>query len=247
MSGARIVWRIALATLREAWRGGLPAQLAAVLLAACLLAWFARQVALQDAAGFAYAWAAAFVRLGDAIALAAAVCFSVARAWADRQIEYAVAAPLPRPLWLLGLWCGWLLAAAGLALASALALALLAPSPQAAALWGCGLAMELMLVAAVALWLVLGLRHGAAALLATLGFLALARSAAALVLIAGARDGPGGWSAGLVRALHAMLPDLSRWLSLDSPAALPGVLGEAILYLTLLYALAVVDLYRRRF
>lgn len=238
---------VALAAWREGWRGGLWRMLAAVWALATLAGWFAQETALLEAQAASWAWSAGLARLGDTVALAAAVTYALARAASDRQLEYVAAAPLPRAWWLLGIWLGW--QAVALATAGLAAIALWPWSSATApwAGWALGHALELMVTVAAAIWFGMSLRHGAAALLATVGFVLLARAAPALVLMAqGVGDAAGHFWASAMHGLHALLPDVSRWVPAASARFEPRALAEAALYLGLLYAVAAVDWYRRR-
>ncbi|MDM7456201.1 MAG: hypothetical protein P3W97_002785 [Tepidimonas sp.] len=247
MSRWQQLGHLALATWREGWRSGLWRMLAAVWGLAALAGWFAQETALLEAQAASWAWSAGLARLGDTVALAAAVTYALARAASDRQLEFVAAAPLPRAWWLLGIWLGW--QAVALATAALAALVLWPWSEAAApwAGWAVGHALELMVVVAAGVWFGISLRQGAAALLATVGFVLLARAAPALVLMAqGVGDATAGFWAGAMGVLHALLPDLSRWVPTASAAFEPRVLAEAVLYLGVLYAVAAVDWYRRR-
>lgn len=246
------VWRtrrqmliLALTAWREGWRGGLWRMLLGVWVAAWLAAWFAGKVSLLEADAARWAWSAGIVRLGVTLALATSITYALARAAADRQLDYVAASPIPRPLWLLGTWLGWQAVALACAILNALALSPWMPSVQAWLHWALGHALELMVISAAALWFGLSLRQGAAAMLATLAFVVLARSMTSITLMARASSEASEWH-WFVETLHALLPDISRWVTSDVQAASWRALPEAGLYLVLLYALAAVDWARRR-
>lgn len=251
MKRGQQLWYVALAAWREGWRGGLWRLLAAVLALATAGGWFAQETALLESLAASWAWSAGLARLGDTVALAAAVTYALARAASDRQLEFVAAAPLPRAWWLLGIWLGWQAVALTTAGLAAIALWPWAPATAPWAGWTLGHALELMVTVAAGLWFGISLRQGAAALLATVGFVLLSRAAPALVLMArgveGVTDSAYGVWAGVMRILHALLPDLSRWVPASSAAFEWRALAEAALYLGLLYAVAAVDWYRRRF
>lgn len=247
MKRGRRLWHVALAAWREGWRGGLWWMLVAVWALAALAGWFAQETALLESEMARWAWSAGLARLGDTVALAAAVTYALARAANDRQLEFVAAAPLPRAWWLLGVWMGWQAVALAAAALAALVLWPWAPTVALWAGWAVGHALESMVTVAAGLWFGISLRQGATALLATVAFVLLARAAPALVLMAqgagGAADGV--WAVGM-RVLHALLPDVSRWVPAAQAAFEPRALAEAMLYLGLLYAVAAVDWYRRR-
>lgn len=247
---------IARYTLLEALRNRLLWVLAAIALAALGLSGFLQAVALTESRQLQAALLAAGLRLSAVFLIATFVVTSMAREAHDKGSELLLALPLPRAAYLLGKLGGFCL----LAILPALlfgALGLIFAPPAQAALWSVSLLCELWLVAAFALLCTLTLSHVPPALAATLGFYLLARSVAALQLIgqhAGAADAGQRSIAAGMDLLAFLLPALERftrsdWLVYHDGTALQLalVLGQTAIYLPLLAAAALFDLYRKEF
>jgi Cu-processing system permease protein len=164
---------------------------------------------------------------------------------------------LPRPAYLLGKFLGFAVVATAIAFIATLPVALLAPADAAAA-WGLSLALELLLVSAVAVFCITTftqLLSGAAFVAA---FYLLARSISAIQLMSTSSlvaDGAtthklGEW---LANAMAFVLPRLdtftqTAWLLPEgTPAGLGGIALQSAVYVALLLTAAMFDLYRRNF
>jgi hypothetical protein len=180
---------------------------------------------------------------------------------------------LPRAGWYLGKLAGYLGIALAMALAATATLALpslgvsalaalglaLAPVgvPPDLALWGLSLGCELTLIATLTLFCVITFAQPMPAVSFVVAFYLLARSVAAMRLLAGSQLlDPHSWSARLstwvVDALALVLPDLSRftataWLlnGAGDAQALAFVAAQSALYASLLALAGLFDLYRK--
>jgi ABC-type transport system involved in multi-copper enzyme maturation permease subunit len=246
---------LARSTLLEARRSGLPWLALGLLAAALGLAAFLSQVAVTESREFQAAFAAALLRAGAAFLLAAHVTASVVREANDKVLELALALPLSRSQYWLGKLCGY--AAVGLALAAACALPMLLwAAPGSVALWGASLAFELLLLGAATLFFAVTLASVVSAIAATAGFYLLARSIAAIQLLARGPLAEETWTQvvarGAVDAVALLLPRLdqatrSDWLLYGSPAAAEfgAAVGSLLVYTALLAAAGLFDFNRR--
>jgi ABC-type transport system involved in multi-copper enzyme maturation permease subunit len=242
-------------TLIEARRSGLPWLVLGLLAAALGLAAFLSQVAVTEGRELQAALAAALLRAGAAFLLAAHVAASVVREANDKVLELALALPLSRSQYYLGKLAGHGVVGVGMAAAFAVVMLLWA-APASAALWGASLAAELLLVCAASLFFAVTLANVVPAIAATAGMYLLARSMAAIQLLARGPLAEQTWAQSLARgavdAVALLLPRLdaatrSDWLLYAPPA--PGEFGTAvgalILYTVLLCAAGLFDFHRR--
>jgi ABC-type transport system involved in multi-copper enzyme maturation permease subunit len=239
----------------EAWRSGLPWIALGILLAALGLSLFLSQVALAESVRVQAAIAAALLRAAAALLVAAHVVTAIAREINDKGLEFMLAQPLSRPAYYLGKLAGY--GAAGFALAIVFSLPMLAWSgPAAVAAWGLSLALELLLVAAAALFFAMALAQPAAALAASAGLYLLARTMGAIQAIASGPQSEGSAFAAAaqwaVDGVSLVLPRLdlatqSAWLLYGAPggAEMGRVLGALMVYTALLAVAGLFDLSRR--
>ena len=239
----------------EAARTRLPWLVAAALALALAAGMFLEQLALAEAARIRVAAFAAGARLALVVILALHVLGSVAREFNDKGLELVLAADLPRWHYILGRLAGFIAVAWLLAIPATLVQ--LAQCPPAAALqWGLSLALELSIVAALALFCIVTFTHLVPAAGFVLGFYVLARSLAAMQLMGAAPIGSHGvlhrLLAGGVDALALVVPSLDRYASTGwlvdhavSWASLAAQAGETLLYVAVLAAAATFDFYRR--
>jgi ABC-type transport system involved in multi-copper enzyme maturation permease subunit len=253
----RVIASIARATLLEAARSRM-LWLVGILVLLCLgLAGFLQQVAIIEAQQIQGAVLAAILRASAAFLTAAFVAMSMVREFNDKVFELMLAQPWPRGLYLAGKFVGFSTAAVALALAVSLPLVPFVPADHLAA-WTLSLACELIVLVAMSLFCVISLTHIVPALAAVLGFYLLARSIAAIQIIAASSGASVQWTDrlanGVVKAISFILPrfDLmtrSDWLVGAAPelGTLGALVGEAILYTLLLVAAAQFDLHRQNF
>ena len=255
---ARNVMTIARFTLLEALRNRLVWLLLLIVTAGFGLALLAGQVAITEGAQIQAALSAAFYRLGAVFLLAGFVVFSQSREFNDKGTELLLALPLPRAGYFFGKLLGYGACALPLALVCSLPLLAFAPFPQIAA-WGLSLSLELIIIATASLFCVLALPHAIAALAAVGGFYLLARSITALQLIAAGpllnQDSlPQRAIIWLLDTIALLLPRLdgfadTAWLTTGAGgfAALPNQALQSLLFVALLCAAALFDLYRKNF
>jgi ABC-type transport system involved in multi-copper enzyme maturation permease subunit len=254
----RHLWTIGRLTLLEARRNRLLWLALLLALAGLVVAQFLSQVAVTETGLIRVTVTAAFYRLAAVFILANFVVTSLLREFADKGVELTLSLPVARASFALGKLTGFALYAFILAALFALALALGtgAPPPRVA-LWCASLAAELTLVAAMGTFCAFSLSSSTAAIAAVLGFYLLARSVAAIQVIAAApfAADPGVFHNLINRAvdfLALLLPRLdlftrSDWLSAVDPGSgeLAIVFGQAALYTVLLASATLVDFYRR--
>ncbi len=257
LNALRFAVPVARYTVLEAARNRLLWLLLVALLAAVVIAAFLSQVALTDAQRVQGVVVGAFLR-GVAVFLAAAlVVTSMVREFNDKVLEVLLAKPMPRAAYLIGKMLGFSVLALAIAVAAILPLA---PFVAAHGLWAWGLSLllELVIVVAAALFCVLTLNQVVTALSAVLGFYLLARSIAAVQIIASSAAAGQKWhdriTSGLIDGIAALLPSFDRmtqttWL-VDSPPALSTLgqlVAQAAIYVALLAGAALFDLYRQNF
>src|SRR3954468_15447655 len=241
--------------LVEARRGGLAWLAAATMVAAVALGGFLAQVAITEGRALETAVVAALLRACAVFVIAAQVIASVRREIDDRRLEAALALPLSRGTQYLGRLAGFGLCSILLAALFALPL-LLWTAPAAVAGWALSLALELVLVAAAALFFAMSLASLVPALAATAGLYLLARSMSAMQAIA---SGPLAEQSTLhqlarqaIDAVALLLPALDRvtrteWLlyGLPDTRTYLAALGGLAVYVALLAAAGVFDFQRR--
>src|SRR5687768_13276598 len=246
---------LARSVLLEARRGGLPWLAVASLLLCLALAAFLSQVAVTERAALQAALVAAVLRGCAVFLIAAQVAASTLREIQDKGLELSLSLPLSRATHYFGRLAGFVACGAGLALLFSLVLLLWA-TPQAVALWGISLALEVALVAAAALFFAMTLANLVAAIAATAGLYLLARAMPAIQAIAAAPLADDSWAGWLARhavdAIALLLPRLdavtqTEWLLYQTPAALDyaSALTGLAVYTLLLVAAGLVDFYRR--
>lgn len=198
------------------------------------------------------------LRIGAVLLLGLHVVTSLLREQQDRTIDLLLAMDAPRAHYALGKLFAFVAMAA--ALAGVLALATLVHArPPDALRWGLSLFCELTLIAALATLLAFTFRQVVTALAALVAIYVAARAMGALQLMMidpiGARSGPGQQIIeGFLNILAWLLPDLWRFTDAAWLARGAGdwgevglVLGQTLVYLPLLVAAALFDLYRRAF
>jgi ABC-type Na+ efflux pump permease subunit len=252
-----IVTSLAKAVLLEAVRNRLLWLAAVVIVAAFGLAQFLNQVAIAESREIQAALLAALLRVAAVFIVVTFVITSTVRESSDKVTELLLSLPAPRFIYFFGKFAGYAAVALILALLCALPLALFA-HPGGLAVWLASLVCELLIVTATSLFCVLTLTQVVPAFAAVAGFYLLARSMAAMQIIAGAAFQDPKLTDrvvnGIVELIAFLLPALDRmtqtsWL-LESPpgaSALGPIVGETAIYLVLIGAAALFDLYRRNF
>jgi ABC-type transport system involved in multi-copper enzyme maturation permease subunit len=251
----RFVITLARITVLEALRERILWLAAIVVLAGAALAQFLHQVAITESREIEAAVLAALLRMSAAFIVAIAVISGMAREWNDKVAELLLSFPVQRSRYVFGKFLGYAAVAALLAALFAVPLAFYARSPGMMA-WTVSLVCELLIVAAVSVFCALTLTRTLSALAAVAGFYLLARSMSAIQVIAHAAPGPASLAdraiAHTVDALAWVLPALDRmtdtaWLVQGPPTAgaLAGLAAQAALYVALIGAAALFDLYRK--
>lgn len=254
--GARALGAITRVVVLEAVRGRVPWLMLAVLLAGVALSQFAAQVAITESREIAHGLLGAWLRVATVFVVALFVITSMVRDFSDKSMELVLALALPRAVYLGGRLSGYAVVAAGCALACTAAVALFVPPLQAAA-WGATLALELLIVATLALLCLLTLNQVTLGMSAVIAFYLLARAIDALRLIgsnplSGGDRGLHGVITAVLDGVAFVLPDLSlfarsEWLihANASAAEVAAAAGQAAVYLLLLAGAALFDLQRK--
>ncbi len=237
----RLVWLV-LGLVAILWLGGL----------------FVQQVAITETARIRLGFLAATARFATVFVLALHVTSSMVREFNDKGADLLLALDLPRAGYFLGKLAGYLGVAIGMAILVTAAIALVPGSPASGTLaWGASLALELALVAALTLFCVITFAQIMPAMSVVAAFYLVARSIAAIRLMAGSQlidhsTLSSKVTEALVAALGLALPDLSRFTStawlVDGAATLAGlqyVLLQTLVYASLLTLAGLFDLYRK--
>lgn len=250
-----IVAALAKATLLEAVRNRLLWLTAILVVAAFGLTQFLNQVAIADTREIQVALLAAPLRIGAVFILAVFVVTSMVRESNDKVTELLLSLPAPRSSYFLGKFAGYASVAAILAVLCALPLAPFAGLPGLA-LWTASLVCELLIVSAMSLFCVLSLAQVVPALAAVSGFYLLSRSMTAIQIIAGASlngqtltDHVVGTVVALIALLLPALDGMTQttWLVGGAFGNVFAVFGQTAIYLILICAAALFDLYRKNF
>lgn len=246
---------IARATVLEALRNRLLWLLVLAAAGALALGGFLDALALTESRQLQAALLAALLRLAAVFLMVVLVISSMLREAADQGRELLLALPLPRAVYLLGKLAGFgALAVLPATLFGAVALCLAAPGQ--ALLWALSLLCELWIMAAFCLFCTLSLSQPLPALAAAGAFYLLARVISVLQLLG---HGAGGGQASGRRLLSygldgiaLLLPQLDRytrseWLLYGggSAAELATLALQALVFISLLTAAALFDLYRK--
>lgn len=219
---------------------------------------FVRELAVAEGGRFQTGFYAPMARLCAVFMIAVHVLGSVLRELEDKGLELLLASDLPRSHYVLGKWLGFSITAASVALIVTLPLLALHPW-QAVLVWGLSLLLELLMMVTLAQFCIVTFTH----LLPAAGFLAafylFARNLTAIRLMAEHPiAAPDALSqqlmVSLIDALAFVTPALDRWTqtawlvsgSADWPA-LANTAVQAAIYVLMLLAATLFDLYRRNF
>jgi len=255
---ARRIGAIARYTVLEASRNRLMvlAIVAAVLLA--LLSLFARELAVTESGRLQTAILASSLRVASVFLIALYILNGLTREFNDKVIELMLSLDLPRPAYLLGKFFGFVIVALVIAAIATVPVAALAPA-HAALAWGCSLALELLIIAALSVFCITTFTQLLPAAAFVTAFYLLARSITAIQMMSGSSllgvDGFGQKaSAVLADALAIALPRMdaftqTAWLVNDAGGqpALLNIVLQTVVYVGLLLAAAMFDFYRKNF
>lgn len=245
-------------TLLEALRSRLTWIAAAAIAFAFGMAQFLSQVAIIEGRQIQLSLIAAALRLAGVFLVVTFVITSMVREANDRITELLLSQPVPRWSYFLSRLAGYAVLSLAVAIAFALPLIALAPA-RGAVLWGVSFACELLVMAAVSLFCVISMRQILPAFAATGALYLLARSVETMRAIAShpvtPRDGWTDWAvAAGMDAVAMVMPaldrfSLSRWLYDGTPGLQDMVdIGvQTAVYVTLVGAASMFDLYRRNY
>jgi len=251
----RAATTIARYTLLEALRNRLLWLLLILALGAVAVSGFLDALALTESRQLQAALLGAVLRLAAVFLIATFVVTSMAREASDKGLELLLALPMPRAVYLFGKLAGY---AALAVLPAALfgALGLFFAPPAQAGLWALSLLCECWIVAAFSVLCMLTLSQVLPALAAAFAFYLLARVVGALQLLGhGATLVAGASQRALntgIDGLSLLLPHFdqftrSDWLVYHSGtgAELGYVVAQTAIYVALMAAAALFDLYRK--
>jgi len=251
-----VVAALAKITLLEAIGNRLLWLAVAIIVIAFGLAQFLNQVAITETRDIQIALLAASLRVAAVFILAVFVITSMVRESSDKVTELLLSLPAPRSHYFFGKFLGYAAVGAILALLCALPLIPFA-QPLGLALWTASLVCELLIVAAVSLFCVLSLTQVVPTFAAVGGFYLLSRSMAAMQTIANAplleHTFTDRMVSGVVDLIALLLPSLDRmtqttWLLGGGYGnAVVAVFGQTAIYLILICAAGLFDLYRKNF
>ncbi|HKA44628.1 MAG TPA: ABC transporter permease [Burkholderiales bacterium] len=249
---------IARFTLLEARRTRVPAL---VLLTVALLvgaSFFVEEITVTEGARFQAGFYAASARFAAVFIGAFYVLASIVREFDDKGLDMILALDLPRSHYVLGKLAGFLGIAAVLSAAMCVPLLWLAPA-QAVLQWGISLTFELAIVTALALFCIINFNQLLPAASFVAAFYLLARVLTAMRLmsahpVAGAGSASHQLISWVVEGLALMMPAFDTWTQtawlVNQPASwadVAAIVAQGALYVTLLAAAAIFDLYRKNF
>ena len=247
---------IARFTALEAARSRLAWLIAGYTIAGCALALFAGELAVTEAQGFRSGLLSAWLRSCAVFTISLFVITSMVRELQDKGLELMLSMPVARGTYYAGKLAGFAGVSVLPTLACVPALAWFAP-PAQVALWTVSLGLELLIVIAMSLLCVLTFSQATWALSTVIGFYVLSRTMAALQLMAQGSPAAGPSvvqqiTGTLVDALAFVLPDLDRFTESDWLVYGAGTIADlgfaamqTLVYVTLLCAAALFDLYRK--
>lgn len=238
---SRLLW-VALLALALLFSGGL----------------FVREVSLMEALRGQIAFTAATVRIACVFLLSLFVIASMSREQQDGSVEFVLAHDVSRSAYLVGKLTGFVVIATALAAIAGIGIAVIAPGPASVA-WTVTLALELCIVAAVALFSAVAFRQITPAMSFVMAFYLLARAINAMALISysgliSTRDGAERVLIAATDWIALILPRLdlfanTQWL-LGEPARAGQwlfVVGQTFVYVSLIMAATLFDFHRKHF
>jgi len=245
-------------TLLEAWRTRFPIILLIAVALLLSISFFVEALAVTESARFQASAYAAGMRLAGVFIAALYVLVSISREFNDKGFDIVLALDLPRAHYVLGRLAGFLALASVVAVVAGVPLLFLAPW-EGVLQWVASLAFELAIVVALALFCMLTFSQLVPAASIVAAFYLLTRSITAIRLM-GAHPLSGADSLShkvmstMVEALALVTPAFDQWTEtawiVNEPAAWHALLGialQSVIYVLLLAAAAMFDLYRKNF
>jgi len=220
------------------------------------LALFIGQITVIETTAYQSSLLAAFLRLSAVYVVSLFVITSMVHEFHDNSIYLWLSLSIHRATYFLGKFSGFMVIAFLTAILFGSALLLFVPYLQVG-LWTLSLLCELFIIIAVSLLCVLTFHHTVQTFSAVLGFYILARSIGAMQLMTqGPLNNPQSWIDqfiyGFINLLAMLLPNLDRftqsqWIishtgSMDN---LLEMIIQTIIYVILLIAMSLFDLYRK--
>ena len=249
---------IAIFTFLEALRNRLLWLVLVFVLIAVGLVEFLGAVAITETRQIQSGFMGALLRAGSVFILSLFVITSVVREFNDKGVELVLSLPIPRSSYLLGKLVGFSALAALVALSCGLSLLVYAP-PLQVLIWTLSLCMELLIVTSLSLLCLFTFSQVTVALSAVMAFYLLSRSITAIQLmghfpIVSMDSLAQTITVWLLDALAFVLPELdsftlSAWLIYHTASwpALAPIFNQTVIYVSLLCAAAMFDLYRKNF
>lgn len=248
---------IARYTLLEAWRNRFPIMVLVVVGTLYVIGLFVRELAITESSRVQIGFVASFSRLAAVFMVALYVLQGLAREAQDKVAEIIFSLDLPRAVYVLGKYLGYALVCAGVSAICALPVLTLAPGAAALA-WGASLMLELWLIAAASVFCMVTFSQLLPAATFVAGFYLLGRSISAIQLMSASTLAGSDWSARaaafVADLLSLVLPRTeaftqTAWLLDADPVPITGVgmTVQVLVYVVLLLAAAMFDLYRRNF
>ena len=254
---ARRIGAIARFTVLEAWRNRLIVLVVVAVALLTLLSLFARELAVTESGRLQTAILASTLRVASVFLMALYILIGLTREFNDKVLELMLSLDLPRAGYLMGKFLGFAIVALAVAAIVTVPVGVLAPIHALA--WGCSLALELLIIAALSVFCITTFTQPLPAAAFVTAFYLLARSISAIQLMSGSSllgvDGFGQKaSAVLADAFALALPRMdaftqTAWLVNDAVAqpALLNIFLQTTAYVGLLLAAAMFDLYRKNF
>ncbi len=243
-------------TALEAVRTRVPAMALLTLIILFGASLFIRELAITETSRFQLGFYATAARLCAVFMIGMYVLASIAREFNDKGLEILLALDVPRTHYICGKLAGFMLTACIIAAILSLPLWMLAPA-VGAWMWMASLAIELALIAALALFCIVTFNQMLPAAGFVAAFYLLARSLSAIRLMSahpltGQDTLSHQVTSTLVESLGYVMPALDQWTDtawlVDVPpeaAILIAIMAQGGIYIALLTAATLFDFHRR--
>jgi ABC-type transport system involved in multi-copper enzyme maturation permease subunit len=217
---------------------------------------FIAELAITEASQMQSALLASVLRLFSVFTMGLFVITSMVREFNDKGFELILSHPVPRSSYYFGKFAGFAVVALFIALINASCLCLYAPA-SAALFWSFSLFCELLIIISLSLLSLFSFNSITISFSVVMAFYFLSRSIEVIQLIS---DSPILASAsmshqfinGLLDIIAYIIPDLykftqTEWLvySIDLKSDISFVIGQSLIYISLLSCVALFDLYRK--